>query len=1293
MPTAAPVPLPTPANLDGSADADGRETCCNGRGQCEASNVFWVLESEVGEYADAQDQVDGGTWCSMCGYTADAQCECDKGSNYYDIGCDDYQAIDISISVALVAFVVSIAGSYLILSRGRLARASVWVMQRVRRGVIEMRAWRIEVLFPEQAVPGWVIVCGAHIIREDGVDRAVTDDDRRAWGAQYGVDFVELFPSEGRTGMVIADGVYPPDLNLAHAQIVEVTPKRGRFLRWPVGWLNADDLADDVINDSDLRAQVAGMRKALPFETPSNEIPFSVSLAPDRDTALMITAKSLVIRFFFGVLYMAWKIIFAIVKTGSTILLILISVQSFGIDVKVRFAAVFNALEEALARVLYGVCNLGKYFAWVEAFFRALLFTINFPEWILKILRIADVTCDGSHQPWYLIANIIIVSIITLVAASHLPDMLRFSLVWRSFVVDRRRGDWRCRATYKQWILPEINEFWYGRLEEVMLFGLRTLCTNMSFRPLDWTNYNDNCVDPGYGTNQGFHWDRAIAIAVAFLSWGVFPCFILLVMNAFVNSIGPAPPIDPQLIRRALDRGDEPAGADDAPAGRFDRNAHEQTRQLWPDLFGEPADEAGRIQRHHQLFSKDGVLRTTCRHGGYAHVLRVLIWKIWQLAKVAVGKWDREVLLATRVLPRAEALLPHDLTLPEARQPKGLQLHQDFISISGRMVASMFCLFPGGAILTKISEAFNRRPIFVTPAAVDKDAKAVWMPTTRWWQLLPDLYPLHPMNQALIVLNSQIGLRMLSFVLELVSVILIVTLVLLPTREDSSDSTDGYRWSGCSSPNKNGTSAPTMLPTPGPALTLSPTFADAEGSGGRFDFLDDYRIYVAYALLAWLVLQIFIDVALFHEELECFLRIYEWERRYTEIMLGGHRGTRLLDHNGAKIVFSAFKINNAPLPHEHFGGVRTDNQVVLDAATAAACRGAAAPATQVHGLMELFAAAEVRGHFVLTFAGQGAPHAEIARIAHDSGAEALIIANNDGSAPDDVLRLIGDDKAEVRIPCLSVSYNSGRNLALAAELGQPFSDVAVDEGELDEGRLAAFAEIKQAIGKLCSCRRQDEARALYRNREAEPPQADPPAGQGLSPQVTPVLLEIELSGGSEPHLADPSELPAAAEPSLEHEPEQESWRESKPEPVAAEPQPWPGNEPGPTHRVLFPYTAEQSWQLSVEPGQEVMLVRSVSGWSQVRLLSDPTKMGGVPEGYLEPLAPAVDIGGQADVQGVQTIAVDIGGQEDVQGVQATSNPQDGVHDETLTQLWDAATRDADAVAVDLDAVNVDLIEM
>ena len=232
-----------------------------------------------------------------------------------------------------------------------------------------------------------------------------------------------------------------------------------------------------------------------------------------------------------------------------------------------------------------------------------------------------------------------------------------------------------------------------------------------------------------------------------------------------------------------------------------------------------------------------------------------------------------------------------------------------------------------------------------------------------------------------------------------------------------------------------------------------------------------------------------------------------------------------------------------------------------------------------------------------------------------------------------------------------MSYNSGRNLALAAELGQPFSDVAVDEGELDEGRLAAFAEIKHAIGKLCSCRRQDEARALYRNREAEPPQADPPAGQGLSPQVTPVLLEIELSGGSEPHLADHSELPAAAEPSLEHEPEQESWRESKPEPVAAEPQPWPGNEPGPTHRVLFPYTAEQSWQLSVEPGQEVMLVRSVSGWSQVRLLSDPTKMGGVPEGYLEPLAPAVDIGGQADVQGVQTTAVDIGGQEDVQGVQ------------------------------------------
>ena len=49
----------------------------------------------------------------------------------------------------------------------------------------------------------------------------------------------------------------------------------------------------------------------------------------------------------------------------------------------------------------------------------------------------------------------------------------------------------------------------------------------------------------------------------------------------------------------------------------------------------------------------------------------------------------------------------------------------------------------------------------------------------------------------------------------------------------------------------------------------------------------------------------------------------------------------------------------------------------------------------------------------------------------------------------------------------------------------------------------------------------------------------------------------------------------------------------------------------------------QSWQLSVEPGQEVILARSANGWAQIRLCSDPATMGGVPDEYLELIAEPV----------------------------------------------------------------------
>merc|ERR1711871_1869009 len=100
--------------------------------------------------------------------------------------------------------------------------------------------------------------------------------------------------------------------------------------------------------------------------------------------------------------------------------------------------------------------------------------------------------------------------------------------------------------------------------------------------------------------------------------------------------------------------------------------------------------------------------------------------------------------------------------------------------------------------------------------------------------------------------------------------------------------------------------------------------------------------------------------------------------------------------------------------------------------------------------------------------------------------------------------------------------------------------------------------------------------------------------------------------------------PVAFEPLPESEPEPapqpESGSSSMPEPVALETQPAPDVRPAPTHRVLYSFTAEHSWGLSVEAGQEVILLRSANGWAQIQLWADPTAMGGVPEEYLKRIA-------------------------------------------------------------------------
>ena len=123
---------------------------------------------------------------------------------------------------------------------------------------------------------------------------------------------------------------------------------------------------------------------------------------------------------------------------------------------------------------------------------------------------------------------------------------------------------------------------------------------------------------------------------------------------------------------------------------------------FWATRFG---DERERTVAQHLIFQSRGVLRTSTRVGGLKYAVSVQFWKFWQLLKVSVGCWDRDALLATNVMRRCDKLLRHDVTLPQNMHPSGLQIHQDIIASTGRMVSTVFCLLPYGAFFAKVRRA------------------------------------------------------------------------------------------------------------------------------------------------------------------------------------------------------------------------------------------------------------------------------------------------------------------------------------------------------------------------------------------------------------------------------------------------------------------------------------------------------------------------------------------------------------------------------------------------------------
>ena len=57
--------------------------------------------------------------------------------------------------------------------------------------------------------------------------------------------------------------------------------------------------------------------------------------------------------------------------------------------------------------------------------------------------------------------------------------------------------------------------------------------------------------------------------------------------------------------------------------------------------------------------------------------------------------------------------MPSDSLIKHAHKAKvavGLQPHSDIISVSGKLIATMWIYLPGGAVLTRLSEALNTSP-------------------------------------------------------------------------------------------------------------------------------------------------------------------------------------------------------------------------------------------------------------------------------------------------------------------------------------------------------------------------------------------------------------------------------------------------------------------------------------------------------------------------------------------------------------------------------------------------------
>ena len=87
--------------------------------------------------------------------------------------------------------------------------------------------------------------------------------------------------------------------------------------------------------------------------------------------------------------------------------------------------------------------------------------------------------------------------------------------------------------------------------------------------------------------------------------------------------------------------------------------------------------------------------------------------QVYQLCKITLGIWDHETIMAAKIVNQRQRFMRQHLK--DAQPPL---FYQELMASAGRHISILWMFVPFGAILTKLGEAANMSPVFVTEEPV-----------------------------------------------------------------------------------------------------------------------------------------------------------------------------------------------------------------------------------------------------------------------------------------------------------------------------------------------------------------------------------------------------------------------------------------------------------------------------------------------------------------------------------------------------------------------------------------------